>query len=128
MAEPCRDAAIGCPCNTILSGLGRIVEAKAIIRNVCPGRSVAVAVILTELDPEGCEHDRGMKVYEIRPQAGETCRDVVLNCVQFVVPESVRTWGNPESLCEKRRFLVRVLANYLDTDYTCCQGCSGEGL
>ena len=121
VAEPCRDGTECCCGETRLTGLGRVVEVKALIRDVCPGRRVGAAVILTEVDLQGREHSLGMKTYEIPAQTGEGCRDVELPCVQFVVPESTRVWGDCESLCSPRCFRARVIANYLDTDYQCCE-------
>ena len=121
VAEPCRDGAECCCGETRLSGLGRVVEVNAVIRDVCPGRRIGAAVILTEVDPLGKEHNQGMKTYEIPPQQGEGCRDVTLHCIQFVVPETTRFWEPCESLCSPRCFRARVIANYLDTDYQCCE-------
>ena len=120
--RPCWDRAEGCVGEVSMQGLGRIVQVQAVIRDVCPGRALAVAVILSELDPCGKEHSRGMKTYEVPTQPGDSCRDVTLSCIPFVVPESTARWEDPGSLCKARRFRVRVLANYLDTDYTCCEG------
>ena len=119
--ESCRDRICGIPVDTCLSGLGRIVEVQATVRDVCPNKALAVAVILTETDPEGKEHNRGMKVFEVPPREGTDCADVTLNCIQFVVPESVRTWDCCKNLCGQRSFRARVLANYLDTDFSCCE-------
>lgn len=129
--EPCpepRDVTAGC-CQEVvtgeagsvcLSGLGRIVEVNAVIRNVCPGKRLAAAVILTERDRQGHEYPRGTKVFEIPPQKGEGCRDVTLHCIRFAVPESIRPDGICPGLCSQRHFEVRVLANYVDTDFVCC--------
>ena len=121
LAEPCQDLAPGRSAKTNLSGLGRIVEVSAVIRNVCPHRSIAAAVLLTEVDRCGIEHNRGLKTYEIPPQGGDACRDLELKCVRFIVPESTRTWEDCPTLCDERRFRARVMANYLDTDFTCCR-------
>ena len=45
--------------------LGRIIQVDATIKNVCPGKRVALAVILTEVDEHGEEHQRGMKTVTI---------------------------------------------------------------
>ena len=121
VTEACRDAAVCCCGETKLSGLGRIVEVKAVIRQVCPGKRIGAAVILTEVDPEGKEHNLGMKTYEIPAQPGVGCTDVTLPCIQFVVPETTRTWGPCGSICSPRCFRARILANYLDTDYERCE-------
>ena len=122
VAEPCRDAAVCCCGETKLTGLGRIVEVNAVIRDVCPGKRIGAAIILTEVDLQGKEHNLGMKTYEIPAQKGENCRDVTLNCIQFVVPESTRVWDPCAGICSPRCFRARIIANYLDTDYESCEG------
>ena len=117
-AGPCEDIIDGCPVEASVSGLGRIVTVSAVIRDVCPGKALGAAVILSELVCGGKEENRGMKIFEIPPQQGEGCRDLQLNCIRFVVPER----GHCPSLCKKRVFRARVIANYLDTDFTCCEG------
>ena len=56
----------------------------------------------------------------IPPQEGEGCRDVVLKCIHFVVPEALDASGASGSICNARRFTARVLANYVDTNYVAC--------
>ena len=112
--EGCRDAARVQLPETSLQSLGRIVQVDAVIRNVCPGRELAAAVILTEVGPDGAEYNRGMKTVAVPVLTGDQCRDVTLRCISFVVPE------NSDSLCARRSFRARVLANYADTDFVCC--------
>ena len=121
-AEGCRDAVRVWAADAGLSGLGRIIQVNALVKNVCPGRRAAAAVILSETDDAGNEHPRGMKTVLIPPQGGTACRDVLLTCISFVVPEALDPSGNTESICNPRNFRVRVLANYLDTDFICCDG------
>ena len=61
----------------------------------------------------------GMKTFTIPAHNGELCRDVKLNCIEFAAPEERDCCGR-ESLCRTRKFKVRVVANYLDTDYVRC--------
>lgn len=117
--EPCEDLIMGKPAEACISGLGRIVNVSAVIKNVCPGKALGVAVYLTEVDDCGKEQDRGLKIFRIPAQEGETCKDVTLNCIRFVVPEGEETC-QCGSLCRKRNFRARILANYLDTDFKCC--------
>ena len=102
-----------------LPSLGRIVQVDATIRHVCPGRPIAAAILLTEEDACGQEHPRGMKTIAIEPQTGTGCRDLTLRCIPFVVPEALTE--HEHSLCQPRRFQARVLANYTDTDFCCCE-------
>ena len=118
--EGCRDFGIVQANETALSGLGRIVQVDAVIKNVCPGKRLAAAVMLTEVDDNGVEHTRGTKTLLIPAQTGTRCQDLQLKCIQFVVPEALDPVGDPLSICGKRDFRVRVSANYVDSDFTCC--------
>ena len=118
--DGCKDSVQASVGSTVLTGLGRIVQVDATVKNVCPDKQIAVAVILTETDALGVEHTRGSKTLLIPAQGGEECRDILLKCISFVVPESLAPEGNRSSICKSRKFAARVLANYVDTDYTCC--------
>ncbi len=118
--ESCQDAAIINANDTFISGLGRIVQVDALIKNVCPGKRVAVAVLLWEVDSQGVEYARGVKSVLIPALGGKVCQDVQLKCISFVVPEALDVSGNTNSICNPRKFRVRVLANYVDTDFVCC--------
>ena len=106
-----------------LTALGRIVYVNVTLRQICPGKRVALAVVLTELDACGEEFARGMKVFTLPAQEGPDCRNLVVKCIRFVVPEDLKcSCGCPQSLCTPRTFRARVLANYIDTDFVCCDG------
>ena len=47
------------------------------------------------------------------------CRDVLVKCIKFVVPEDLNVSGG--AMCSPRRFKARFLANNVDTDYRCCE-------
>ncbi len=51
--------------NIYLDSLGRILELNAKIKNVCPNRRVALAVVLTEVDSNNIENKREMKTMVI---------------------------------------------------------------
>ncbi len=42
-----------------LQSQGRILEVRATIRNVCPDKRVALAILLSEVDKKGEEYPRG---------------------------------------------------------------------
>lgn len=106
-----------------LESLGRILQLNVTLKSICPGRRVAVAVILTETDGTGEEYERGMKVLTVPAHNGTACQDVVLQCVKFVLPEGLKEEGKQgSSMCSARNFRVRVLANYIDSGFTCCDG------
>ena len=119
--EGCRDAAHVALGDTVLQGLGRIVQVDVTVKKVCPGKRVAVSIMLMEVAPDGTELPRGVKHILVPPQTGVTCRDLTLKCVQFSLPEALDATGNTGAICNPRRFAARVIANYVDTDYTCCE-------
>ena len=104
----------------LLESLGRILKLDVTIPNVCPGRRMALAVILTEVDAEGSEYRRGMKTLVIPAHDGEGCRDVTVRCIRFVLPEELDVSGEPDGICDQRNFRARFMANYIDAGFTCC--------
>lgn len=104
----------------LLESLGRVLKLDVTIPNVCPGRRVALAVILTEVDRKCDEHTRGMKTLVIPAHNATSCRDVVVRCIRFVLPEELDVSGSPERMCDERHFKVRFIANYIDAGFTCC--------
>lgn len=103
-----------------LTSLGRIIQINFTLKNVCPGKEVALAVLLYEIDESGNEQSRGMKTIVIPPQTGVGCRDIRVRCVNFVVTDSQGGDKN-SSLCGKRNFSVRTIGNYTSTDFVCCK-------
>lgn len=116
----CKDSAQVNLDSTKLQSLGRIVQVDVTVRNVCPGKRVAVAVMLTEYGPNGEEYARGTKAFTIPALVGEACQDVSLRCIHFVVPEDLDPAEDPHTICNARQFNARVMANYVDTDFVCC--------
>lgn len=102
-----------------MESLGRIVQLNVRLRNVCPYRRVALAAILTEVDDEGMEYNRGMKTMVIPAHDRETCRDVLVRCIRFVLPESLDVSGSTSSICNQRNFRARFIAHYIDNDFAC---------
>lgn len=103
-----------------LSSLGRIVELNVTLRNVCPGKRVALAVMLHEVDSCGDAHRRGIKFYTIPAHTGTGCQDVTVRCIRFVLPEDTDTSGSTDSMCDCRKLKAQFMANYIDTDFDCC--------
>ena len=104
-----------------MESLGRIVEVDVTLRNVCPNRRVALAAILTEVDDEGDEHERGMKIMTIPAHTAERCRDVAVRCIKFILPQNLDGCGEPVAMCQPRDLRVRVLSHYNDGVFTCCE-------
>ena len=110
-------------CDVTPDGLGRVVNVAVTLRSICPGKRVAAAVLLTELGPCGQEFSRGMQTFTVPAHPGPGCQDVRVPCVRFIVPEDLNlTHGcDWDSVCSPREFHVRVMANYIDTDFLCCE-------
>lgn len=99
-----------------LSSLGRLLNLSFTVKNVCPHKRVAVAVIVHELDHKNKEHPRGLKTFVISHKESG-CRDIKVKCLHFVLPESLDTSHSPASMCEKRKFVVRTISHYIDTNF-----------
>lgn len=118
----CKDSIVVDLGDTYLESLGRIVQLDVTVKNVCPNRRVALAIILTEMDENGMEYQRGMKAITIPAHQYPTCRDVLVKCVKFVLPEDLNvSGGTSRSLCGPRNLKVRFIAHNIDTDYRCCE-------
>lgn len=120
--EGCQDSITVDLGDTYLESLGRIVQVDVTVKNVCPRKRVALAIILTEVDSKGVEYQRGMKTITIPAHYSPKCQDVKVKCIKFVVPEDLSvSGGNSHSLCSARKFKVRLIANNIDTDFRCCE-------
>lgn len=106
-----------------MDSLGRIAKLNVTVRNVCPNKRVALAAILTEVDSENVEHKRGLKTMVIPAHTNETCRDVTVRGIKFVLPESLDVSGTTCSICNERNFRARFIAHYIDNDYACDDTC-----
>lgn len=121
-AEGCQDLVEADLGDTYLESTGRIVEMDVTVKNVCPGKRVALAVILTEVDENGLEHQRGMKTMTLPAHSYPTCRDMLVKCIRFVLPDDLDVSGDePQSMCGTRSLRARVIAHNIDTDYRCCE-------
>ena len=116
----CQDTARIALGNVVLQGLGRVVQLDVTLQAVCPGKRVAASVMLMETAVDGSELPRGVKHFLIPAQEGTACRDLTLKCVQFSLPEALDADGQTASICNPRKFSARVIANYVDTDFTFC--------
>lgn len=104
-----------------LESLGRIVQLNATVQNVCPGKRVALAVVLTEILSDGSKQSRGMKTFTLPAHYQSGCQNVQVKCIKFVLPENLDTPSQPPvSLCQTRNLQVQCFANYIDTDFVCC--------
>lgn len=99
-----------------MASQGRLLELKLCLKNVCPRHAVAVGVLVHELDQCCNEHIRGFKAIKYPGHNKPFCRDVSIKGIRFVLPEADDASGGPDSICNKRRFRVRVIANYITSD------------
>ena len=119
--DGCKDAEEFDAGELFMESLGRIVQLDVTLKDICPHKRVALAVILTEVDSCGKEHKRGMKTMTVPAHTKPACHDVTVRCIKFVLPEDLDVSGCPKTkICNKRRFKARFIANYIDSDYECC--------
>ena len=104
-----------------MQSMGRIAQIDVRLKNVCPYKRVALAVILTEVDQAGQEHQRGLKAFTIPAHSYPECRDIVVRCIKFVLPEDLNVSGPSEtSMCSTRNLRARFIAHHIDNNYQCC--------
>ena len=103
-----------------LESLGRILQLDVTLKNICPHKRVALAVIVTEVDSHGTEYKRGMKTMTIPAHTRSTCHDVTVRCIKFVLPEDLDVSGSKDSICNERHFKAKFIAHYIDNDFDCC--------
>ena len=116
----CEDAVTADAGSVCLEGQGTILQLDVTLKRVCPGRRTALAVLLTEVDGQGRERDRGLKTFVIPAHDFPSCRDVVVKCIRFVALQLPDSAPCPTSLCRPRSFRVRLMAHSMDTDFQCC--------
>lgn len=104
-----------------MESLGRILQLSVTLKNVCPHKRVALAAIVTEVGCDDAEYKRGMKIMTIPAHSGDSCRDVTVRCIKFVLPEDLDIpHKDDKGICGKRRFKARFIAHYIDNDFDCC--------
>lgn len=103
-----------------MDGLGRILQVDVTLKNVCPYKRVALAVLLHEVDSMGNEYKRGLKTMTVPAHTRDTCRDVTVRCIKFVLPEDLDVSRTTESMCNTRHFKARFIAHYIDNDVDSC--------
>ncbi|MGI5885197.1 MAG: vWA domain-containing protein [Candidatus Spyradocola sp.] len=117
----CEDFSVFDAGDVELSSLGRILELNFTVQHVCPGKRVALGVLLSEVAKDGTEYPRGMKAFTLPAHHHSCCRDIRVKGVRFVLPEDLsEAEEDPGSMCRKRSFRVRTIAHPVDYDFTCC--------
>lgn len=115
----CRDSAVFDLGDVAIQSQGRVIQLNVTVKNVCPNKRVALAAVLTEEDEHGIEHNRGLKTLTIPAHNRAGCRDVMVKCIKFVLPEDLNE-NSCGCICNKRHLKARFFANYIDTDFKCC--------
>lgn len=95
-----------------LDSTGRMLSLKVGLQNVCPGRRIALGIIVTEVIGTE-EYTRGFKAITVPEQAQTTspCRDIIIGDICFILPDGLD--GAPMH-CGQRDFKVTVIAHYID--------------
>ncbi|MBE7074803.1 MAG: VWA domain-containing protein [Clostridiales bacterium] len=118
--DTCSDSIVFDAGDLVMESLGRIVQLDVTLKNICPNKRVALAVILNEVDDNGIEHKRGLKTMTIPAHTRETCQDVLVRCIKFVLPEDLSTIDVTDSICPSRNLKARFICHYIDNDFFCC--------
>ena len=93
---------------------GRILDLTVTLRNICPGKRVALSVQLYELDCFQREYHRGLKIMTVPAHHNMGCTNVRVAPIRFIMPEDISV-SMPQDGCRSgRRFKVRVDAHYID--------------
>ncbi len=103
-----------------LESIGRILQLDVTLKNICPRKRVALAVLLNEVYDKGHEFKRGFKTVVVPAHEHPTCRDVTVRCIKFVLPETLDASGDADSICNRRKLRARFIAHYIDYDFNCC--------
>lgn len=103
-----------------LESLGRILQLDVTLKNICPNKRVALAVILHEVDSLGNEYKRGLKTMTIPAHTRDICQDIIVKCIKFILPEDIDVSDQLDSTCNNRNFVARFIAHYIDNDFDCC--------
>lgn len=115
----CSDSVVVDLGDVYLESQGRIIQMDVTLKDVCPGKRLALAAILSEVDEKGMEYQRGMKTMTIPAHRFPSCRDIQVKCIKFVVPEDQNVSSG--AFCAPRKFKARFIVNSIDTDYRCCE-------
>lgn len=105
---------------TELDAQGRILDFSMRLTNVCPGKRVAVGVVLTEVDSGNNEYPRGQKTFTVPAHNNSTCMDMDVPSMRFVMPEDISVGGSYDTCCNSRHFIARVAAHYIDCNSGSC--------
>lgn len=112
--EKCEDHKLCHLGDTVLDGQGRILDLTLTLKNVCPGKRVAVGVALNEVDGRGNEYPRGMKTFTVPAHRNCHCMDIPVASMRFILPEDISVSGRHTPGGSRRHFTAKVIAHYID--------------
>ncbi len=93
---------------------GKLLSVDVTLKSVCPGKRVALATLLSELDSTGAEQRRGMRCMTVSAQTGDQPCDIAVRGIRFVLPADISlSSGNV------RRLRLRFICHYIDSDINC---------
>lgn len=121
--DGCQDAIVYDLGDVDLDSTGRIAQIHLTLKNICPGKKVALAILLNEVDDQGNEIKIGMKTMTIPAHNSLTCRDIELRCIRFVLPEDdgiIPCRSKP--ICGSRVLVARTVAHYIGYDFELEEG------
>lgn len=90
---------------------GKILDLTIKLRNIRPGKRVALGVILSETGPGNLRETRGVFTATLPAHNEGDKRDLLVKGVRFVLPEDVRLSG-----ADERHFSVQTIAHYIDAE------------
>lgn len=93
---------------------GCVLELVLALEDVPPETRTAVALTVTELDQQDREYPRGLRTLLVHGHHESLPVHLAVPPVRFVIPAELDLSGGG-----KRRFLVRVDANYVDCHARC---------
>lgn len=117
----CSDAVVIDAGALSLSSQGSIVQLSVTLRDVCPDKRVALAVVLSETVC-GKQEPRGLKTFVVPAHQNPTCQDITVQCIKFILPNALS--DHTCDLCCPRNIQVQCFAHYIDTDFVCCDSTS----
>lgn len=100
--------------DVVIGEQGRVLDVTAMLRQICPGKRVAVAVGIYELEADGTVHPRGIKTVLVPAHNNPGCVDLQLPSLRFVLPEEASAAPSAVTCGKQRHFTVRVDAHYAD--------------
>lgn len=95
-----------------LSGVGRFLNVNTTIKKVCPNKQIAVGFKLYETT-SGSKVMKGYKTFAVQ-HSENSCADITLSNIQFVLPEEIAETKDKTNLCSARTFELEIISHYVD--------------